>query len=90
MSILTLWWAWGSAALIFAILEVLAPGFMFLGFAIGAAAVSLLLLNTGLGLGLPVLLLVFGGLSLASWVGLRRFFAKPGGQVKIIEKDIND
>ena len=41
----TIWWVWLCAALVLGILEVLVPGFVFLGFAIGALAVSLLLLN---------------------------------------------
>lgn len=86
----TFWWVWLSAALIMGILEILVPGFVFLGFAVGAVAVSLILLNTGLLLSLPVLLLIFAALSLVSWLILRRFFALPKGQVKIIKGDIND
>lgn len=86
----TIWWVWLSAAIILAILEVLVPGFIFLGFAIGALAVSMLLLNTGLGLSLPVLLFLFALLSLLAWLILRRVFALPKGQVKYFEKDIND
>jgi len=84
------WWVWMAAALVLAIVEVLAPGFVFLGFAIGALAASLLLLNTGLILSLPVLLLIFAGLSLGAWLLLRRIFSSPSGQVKIIKEDIND
>ncbi|WP_409201176.1 hypothetical protein [Leisingera sp. M523] len=84
-----LWWVWGAAALALAILEVLVPGFVFLGFAIGAAAVALLLL-AGAGFGLPPLLLIFAVLSLAAWLVMRRFFALPKGQVKTFNHDIND
>ncbi|MBY6065248.1 hypothetical protein KUW17_00705 [Leisingera aquaemixtae] len=84
-----LWWVWGAAALLLAILEVLVPGFVFLGFAIGAAAVALLLL-AGAGFGLAPLLLVFAALSLAAWLLMRRFFALPKGQVKTFNHDIND
>lgn len=86
----TLWWVWGAAALVLAIVEVLAPGFVFLGFAIGAAAVMLLLLLSGMAPGLPLLLLVFASLSLAAWLVLRRLFALPKGQVKTFDRDIND
>ena len=86
----SLWWVWMSAALVLAILEVVVPGFVFVGFAIGAAAVGLILLNTGLSISLPVLLLIFAGLSLAAWLVLRRVFALPKGQVKFFDKDIND
>jgi len=90
MTFYTLWWVWMAAALVLAILEVLVPGFVFLGFAIGAFAVSLILLNTGLSLGLPALLLIFAGLSLVAWLLMRRFFSMPKGQVKTFEGDIND
>jgi len=84
------WWIWAAAALLLAIIEVLAPGFVFLGFAIGAGAVALILLNTGLSLGLPLLLLIFAALSLVAWLILRRLFARPQGQVKTFDHDIND
>lgn len=86
----TLWWVWGAAALVLGILEILAPGFVFLGFAIGAAAVALLLLVSGGSWGLPLLLLIFAGLSLAAWLLLKRLFALPKGQVKTFDHDIND
>jgi len=90
MTFYTLWWVWMAAALVLAILEVLVPGFVFLGFAIGAFGVSLILLTTGLSFGLPALLLIFAGLSLVAWLLMRRFFAMPKGQVKTFEGDIND
>ncbi|UWQ44332.1 NfeD family protein [Leisingera aquaemixtae] len=86
----TLWWVWAAAALVLGILEVLAPGFVFLGFAIGGAAVALLLLVSGGSWGLPLLLLIFAGLSLAAWLLLKRLFALPKGQVKTFDHDIND
>jgi len=84
------WWLWAAAALLLAIIEVLAPGFVFLGFAIGAAAISLILLNTGMSVSLPMLLLIFAALSLVAWLILRRVFARPHGQVKNFDHDIND
>lgn len=90
MEIWALWWVWACAALGLAIAEVLAPGFVFLGFAIGSAAVSVLLLGSGMALSLPLLLLIFAGASLAGWLVLRRMFRLPGGQVKTFNHDIND
>ena len=90
LQVWTLWWVWMAAALVLAILEVLAPGFVFLGFAIGAFAVSLILLLPGLVVSLPVLLLIFAGLSLLAWLAMRRYFALPKGQVKTFADDIND
>lgn len=89
-AIWSLWWVWIAAALALGILEVFAPGYIFLGFAFGAMAVGLLLLNTGLGLSLPVLLLIFAVLSLVAWLAMRHFFAPAGGQVKKFDRDIND
>lgn len=86
----SVWWVWLAAALILAIAEVVVPGFLFLGFALGALAVSMLLLNTGLTLSLPVLLFLFAGLSLVAWIVLRMLFKVPRGQVKHFDHDIND
>lgn len=83
------WWVWMAAALVLALLEMLLPGFVLLGFAIGALGISMLLLF-GVGLSLPVLLFLFAGLSLAAWLSLRQLFMLPRGQVKRFEKDIND
>lgn len=85
-----LWWLWGSLALVLLILEVLAPGFVFLGFGIGAAAVALLFLVAGPVMGLPMTLVVLAAVALVSWVVLRKFFASPGSDKKIIRHDIND
>jgi len=40
----TLWWAWLGGALVLAILETLIPGYVFLGIALGAAAMALIFL----------------------------------------------
>lgn len=84
------WWIWLAAALALGILEVVLPGFIFLGFAIGAAITGLILVVPGVVPSLPILLLVFAVLSLAAWLILRRMFALPHGQVKTFEHDIND
>jgi membrane protein implicated in regulation of membrane protease activity len=84
------WWVWMVAGLVLGILEILAPGFIFLGFAIGAVLTGLLLLIGLLGGSVPVLLVVFAVLSLASWFLLRRSVGVQKHQVKIWTKDIND
>lgn len=81
-------WFWFAAALVLGILEVLLPGFILVGFAIGAGLVGLLLL-TGISLGLPAVLLVFAVVSLAAWLVLRRLFRLKTGQVKTFDHDIN-
>jgi membrane protein implicated in regulation of membrane protease activity len=87
------WWAWGALAAGLAALEVVLPGYIFLGFAAGAAVTALLLLVGGpawLVGSLPLLLLLFAVLSAVAWVGMRRVFGLREGQVKIIERDINE
>lgn len=84
-----IWWVWLAGALVLGIAEVLLPGFIFLGFAIGAVVTGILLLIPGFSVSLPVLILVFAVLSLLAWLLLRRFFALPHGQVKRFKDDIN-
>ncbi|WP_208350848.1 NfeD family protein [Pseudaestuariivita rosea] len=87
------WWVWASAALIMAILEVVAPAFVLLGFAIGAAVVALLLAIGGpalVGGTVPWMLVIFALVSLAAWILLKKTFKLKKGQVKIWETDIND
>lgn len=84
------WWLWLAAALALGILEIVLPGFIFLGFAIGAAVTGLLLLIPGLAPSLPILMLIFATLSLISWLILRRMFSLPHGQVKTFNHDINE
>ncbi|WP_377188120.1 NfeD family protein [Ruegeria meonggei] len=84
------WWLWLAAALALGILEIVLPGFIFLGFAIGAAVTGLLLLIPGLAPSLPILMLIFSTLSLISWLILRRMFSLPHGQVKTFNHDINE
>ncbi len=84
------WWIWLAAALALGILEVALPGFIFLGFAIGAAVTGVLLMIPGLVTGLHVLMLIFAVLSLIAWLVLRRLFTLPHGQVKTFDRDINE
>ena len=84
------WWVWMSASLILATLEVLIPGYIFLGFAIGAALMGLLILLGVSATGLALTLVIFAALSLLSYLAMRRYFALRKGQVKVWETDIND
>ena len=83
-----MWWVWAAAALVLAILEMVLPGFVFLGFACGAALVGLVVL-LDVSPGLTALLALFAGLSLAAWIVLRRLFRTPDDQTRVIRKDIN-
>ena len=87
---LTLWWVWLSAAFIFALIEILAPGFLFLGFAIGALAMAAMTALPFVTLSLSAKLSIFAILSLIAWVALRRAFKPPAGSVKTFDHDIND
>jgi inner membrane protein len=85
-----IWWVWVVAGFALGVLEVLVPGFIFLGFAIGAVVTGILV---GLGLaptGLAALILIFAVVSLAAWFVLRRTMGVRQGQVKVWDKDIND
>ena len=84
------WWVWMVAGAVLAILEVLIPGFILLGFAIGAGITGALLWLGILGGSLAVLLLLFGLSSLIAWLALRPLVGVRHGQVKIWERDIND
>lgn len=86
----TTWWVWVVAGFALGILEIAMPGFIFLGFAIGAVVTGALIWLGLLGATLPTLLLVFALASLMAWFGLRRVFGLKRGQVKIWERDIND
>ncbi|HHB81231.1 MAG TPA: hypothetical protein ENK83_05735 [Aliiroseovarius sp.] len=85
------WWFWAATALALAILEMLAPGFIFLGFAIGALGLAALL-GLGLVVGLAWLLVIGAVFSLAAWLALRAIFGVPGNQVRTYsrDEDIND
>ncbi len=83
------WWVWMSAALLLATLEVLVPGYIFLGFAAGALGVGLIMTVAQIGT-LPVTLLIFAGLSLVAYLAMRRVFGLKTGSVKIWDRDIND
>lgn len=89
------WWFWAVAAAVLAGAEALVPGWVFLGFALGAAGMSLWLLAGGpfasMAAGsVSVQLLAFAVLSLGGWALLRRIFGSRKDQVRIVHKDIND
>jgi inner membrane protein len=92
---LAVWWVWIAGGLAVGILEVVVPGYIFVGFAIGA-----ILTGVAMGLGLPGAewmmagpgnaLTVFGILSLIAWMSLRRLLGVRHGQSRKIDRDIND
>jgi membrane protein implicated in regulation of membrane protease activity len=91
---LATWWIWIAFAVALGIVELLLPSFIFLGFAIGAAVIGLLLLVGGplavmLSGSVPLLLVLFGMVSLISWIVVRRVVGVRKGQVRIVDRDIN-
>lgn len=84
------WWVWMIAGAVLAMLEVAIPGFILLGFAIGAAVTGILLWLGILGGSLAVLLFVFALAALAGWAALRRVLGVRRGQIKLWDRDINE
>jgi membrane protein implicated in regulation of membrane protease activity len=66
------WWVWIVAGFALGVLEILAPSFIFLGFAIGAVVVGIAMWLGIVGGSLSVTLAVFAVLSLLAWIALRR------------------
>jgi membrane protein implicated in regulation of membrane protease activity len=90
MSWFGLWWVWIVLGFALGVLEVLAPGYIFLGFAVGAVVTGVLVGVGLLGQGLPVTLLVFSLASLAAWFATRKLLGTQAGKAKIWDRDIND
>ena len=93
MDWLTLWWVWIGFALILAIIEILLPSFIFLGFAIGAAAMAVLvgLLGTPMAqMSFNAMMAIFAGLSLVGWIALRFAFKGKTAGAQTFTEDVND
>lgn len=84
------WWVWVAAGFALGVLEVLIPGYLFLGFAIGAILTGGLVALGLAGSSLSPLLAIFGVASAIAWLLLVRSFGNKKGQVKIWDRDIND
>ena len=86
---LSLWWVWICIALALGVVELLAPGFIFLGFGLGALAMAGVVLLAP-GINIPALLALFAVLSLIAWIILRMGFRKQSSGARVVTKDIND
>lgn len=85
------WWLWVGAGIILLIVEIFAPGFIFLGFGVGAFVVgAILAFGGGLLSSLSVAVLVFAVSSLVAWFVMRKLAGERKGQIKIWDTDIND
>lgn len=89
MALWEIWWVWIAGAMVLAILELFAPGFIFVGFAFGAAVVGVIL-ALGVGLSLPWALVIFAVVSAAAWIVTRRLMGERQGQKKTFDHDINE
>lgn len=86
---LTLWWVWICIALALGVVELLAPGFIFLGFAIGAVIVAGLVAVISF-TNIPALLAIFAILSLIAWIVLKAVFRSQSSGARIVTRDINE
>lgn len=83
-------WFWIVVAALLGLMEVLLPGYVFLGIAIACAVAGLVLLVGLAAPSLPVLLIAIAVLSGVAWLILRRLMGVQKGQVRIWDRDIND
>lgn len=86
---LTLWWVWISIALALGMVELLVPGFIFLGFAIGALVMAGIVAAFTL-TNIPALIALFAGLSLIAWIALKMMFRSQSSGARIVTRDINE
>lgn len=84
------WWIWIVGGVAIGALELMLPGYYFLGFAAGGIVTGLALWSGLVALSLPGQLLVFAVVSAAAWGGLRRALPLQRGEVKRWTRDIND
>ncbi|MEM9249348.1 MAG: hypothetical protein AAGB05_11720 [Pseudomonadota bacterium] len=89
------WWAWGMLAALCGIFELILPGDIFLGFAVGASAMALAFLVGDpvagwMPEGLPALSVTFAVLSILAWIALRTLMGVRQGQTRIYHHDINE
>ena len=83
-------WVWVVAGIALGALEMFAPGFVLLGFAIGAGAVGALIWVGVLGASLPPMLLCLAVVALVAWLVMRKIAGVRQGQAKIWDTDINE
>ncbi len=82
------WWVWVAGGFLLGALEVAVPGFIFLGFAIGAVLTGLTV-ALGITHAFAPLVFTWAVLSGLSWLALRAAFGARSGQVNLWDRDIN-
>lgn len=88
-NLLHIWWVWLSAALALALIELVVPTSIFLGFALGALVMTGVVAFSAI-TNTSALLTLFAALSLAAWVILKRAFKSQSSGARIVERDINE
>lgn len=86
---LSVWWIWICISLAVGVVELLAPGFIFLGFAIGALAMAGIVALFTIG-NVAALLALYAVLSLIAWIALRAAFRHQSSGARIVTRDINE
>ena len=89
-TMVSIWWVWLSAAIALAVLEVLAPSFIFIGFAIGALIMTAVVALFPAAMMAPAALALFTGLSLVAWIVLKQVFKSQSSGARRVTHDIND
>lgn len=83
-------WLWIIAALVLALIDLMLPGYIFMGVALATALMGVALL-AGLWTGsLPVALVVTAILSGVIWLALSRMRGVDRSETRIWHRDIND
>lgn len=83
-------WLWLIAAFVLAGIELLVPGWVFMGLAAAVGLMGVLLLTGLWTAGLPVTLVVTALLSAVAWLAFRRLWPTSRGHRRIWDRDIND
>lgn len=83
------WW-WLIAALLLAGVELLVPGWAFMGLAAAVGLMGVLMLAGLWSAGLPATLAVTAILSGLAWMAFRRIWPRSRGQRRVWDRDIND
>ncbi len=87
--LLQIWWVWLCAALVLALVELMVPASVFLGFALGALVMAGVV-GFGAITNTSALLALFAALSLVAWIVLKRAFRNQSSGARIVERDINE
>jgi membrane protein implicated in regulation of membrane protease activity len=85
-----IWWVWLAFAIALGVIEVLLPGFIFLGFALGALVMAALVGLVTSSMTVAMSLAAFAALSLLAWIVLRLAFRRQSSGARRVMHDIND